>query len=290
MWSNDTLGISALAPYVVSRELFPGAVNIIYNAVGGVDLNDRDEPFRVEVLGKLKSAQYISVRDTTTLAVLNGHGIEARLVPDPAVMVAELFGQHIERAADEREVAAIKNAFPQGYIAFQFSGDFGDDATLKEMAAQLKLLTASNDDGVVLFRAGAAPWHDDLGCYLRLAAFIESPRLKIFSSLNIWDICALIAHSSAYCGSSLHGRIVATAFGIPRVNLHHPRPESRTGKQAAYADTWELSKIPSTIDISEIAAGVRQAMAADKEALRQHSNVLAAHYRKEFEHVVALLR
>ena len=80
------------------------------------------------------------------------------------------------------------------------------------------------------------------------------------------------------------------AYGIPRINLRHPRSESRTGKQAAYAATWELSSMPSTIDISEIAVGVTQAMAADRSVLRQHSNVLAAHYRDEFDHVVTLLR
>jgi len=289
-WTRNVLGISALAPYTVSRELFPGAVHIIFNAVGGVELNERDEPFRTEVLTKLKCAQYLSVRDSATLDILNGHGIQARLVPDPAVMVAELFGEHIERTAGEGEVAAIINAFPQGYIACQFSADFGDDATLEQVAGQLEQLATSSGYGVVLFRAGAAPWHDDLECYRRLAGFMRSAPLKIFGSLDIWEICALIAHSRAFCGSSLHGRIVAMAFGIPRVNVRHPRYGSHTGKQAAYAATWELPSIPATIDISGIAAGVRQVLAVDGERLLQHANLLARHYREEFEQVVTLLQ
>ena len=81
--------------------------------------------------------------------------------------------------------------------------------------------------GVAFFRAGAAPWHDDLACYRRVAARMRTAAVKIFTSLDIWDICALIAASRAYCGSSLHGRIVAMAYALPRLNLIHPSQVGR---------------------------------------------------------------
>lgn len=289
MWTRKVLGLSARAPYMASRQLFPGAEKIIYTAVGGVGLDACDVTFRAEVVSKLKEADYISVRDRQTRAHLREHGITPRLVPDPAVMVAELFGEPIRQAAQSGEVATIQAAFPKGYLAVQYSADYGDDKTLREMAAQLDAWGAASGQGVVLFRAGAAPWHDDLGCYRRLAGFMRSTRVHIFASLNLWEICAVIARSAAFCGSSLHGRIIAMAFGLPRLNLRHPDARCRTGKQESYAETWELPGLHTTVDVGGIAAGLARAMAHDRGLLQQHASTLAARYREEFTAVQILL-
>lgn len=287
-WVRGVLGNTGLAPYTVPRELLPGLVHLIYTAVGGVELMNCVEPFRAEVLAKLGSADYVSVRDQRTWAHLNQLGIQAHLVPDPAVLVAELFGEQIERSSQEGEVSAMQASFPCGYVAFQFSADFGDDATLAVIAAQLEQVAEESGFGIVLFRAGAAPWHDDLACYRRLAGE-KSTRVRVFSSLDVWEICALIAHSRAFCGSSLHGRIVAMAYGLPRVNLSHPQYESRTGKQAAYAATWELPGNPLTVGIAGIATGVQQALSADPDQLLIHSQALASKYLESFTTILALL-
>jgi len=185
-WACNVLGISALAPYTLPRRLFPCADRMIYNAVGGVELSELDLAMRTEVLANLKAANAVSVRDKHTLAQLEEAGITAQLIPDSAVMVAELFGTKIRRRAQDSEVAQILAAFPQGYIAVQFSADFGDDATLMEIAAQLEQISNLTGYDVALFRAGAAPWHDDLLCYQRVAARMQASSVKIFTSLNLW--------------------------------------------------------------------------------------------------------
>lgn len=86
--------------------------------------------------------------------------------------------------------------------------------------------------GIVFFRAGAAPWHDDVDVYRRAAACL--PGARVFQSLDIWDLCALIASSAAFAGSSLHGRIVADAFGVPVLEGIVPTGE----KVAAWRETW----------------------------------------------------
>jgi polysaccharide pyruvyl transferase WcaK-like protein len=185
-------------------------------------------------------------------------------------------------------VSAIQAVFPHGYVAVQFSADFGDDATLAVITVQLEKLAEESGFGIVLFRAGAAPWHDDLECYRRLAGE-RSTHVRVFSSLDVWEICALIAHSRAFCGSSLHGRIVAMAYGLPRVSLSHPHKESRTGKQAAYAATWELPGNPLTVEIDGIATGVKQALTTDPDQLLIHAQALAAKYLESFTTILALL-
>jgi len=281
-WAHGSLHSAALAPYAVARALFPRAARITYNAVGGVALDACDSALRQEVMGNLAMADAVSVRDRHTHAHLKVAGIRAALMPDPAVLVAELFGARIRDRGAGGEVGQMAAAFPQGYVAVQFSADFGDDATLAEIATQLDQVVAETGFGVAFFRAGAAPWHDDLDCYCRVAARMRTAAMKIFTSLDIWDICALIAGSRAYCGSSLHGRIVAMAYALPRLNLLHPAQLGRPTKQAAYAATWEMAGMPHTSGVNAIAHGMRTALAQDAERLRETARELAARYRAAF--------
>ncbi|MCK0506169.1 polysaccharide pyruvyl transferase family protein [Aromatoleum anaerobium] len=282
-WAQRRLGTRALAPYCLPKGLFSGAAHVIFNAVGGTELGQCDAALRAEVLANLHAAEEVGVRDRETLAQLAAAGVPARLVPDPAVMVAALFGERIARHARAGEIAQIRAAFPQGYLAVQFSADFGDDATLDAIAAGLERSARSSGHGVALFRAGAAPWHDDRACYARLVARLPATPVRILESLDIWDICALIAASQGYCGSSLHGRIVAMAFALPRLNLLHPAAPGRPGKQTAFAATWEPPEVRATVAVDELAGGIANALNANPERLRHTARELVEQYRSEFD-------
>lgn len=283
-WALARLGADACVPYVFSRQAFPGlnANQVFFNAVGGVDLDAHPFAFRAEVLRALQAADDISVRDRQTQALLKQAGIGARLVPDPVVMVADLFGNRVRRRAFGGEVKEALKAFPGGYAAVQFSADFEDDETLDTIARQLDSMAATSRLGVMLFRAGAAPWHDDLACCERIAARMRHAPVKIFGSLNVWDICALISQSRLYCGSSLHGRIVAMAFAVPRVNVRHPARAGQITKQTAYAATWERPEGAAIAEIDEIAAASDRALASSRFALAATARELADRYREAF--------
>lgn len=285
-WAHDILGRRDLAPYTAARPLFPGMASLVYTGVGGVDLGKCEVLLRAEVLAKLREADEVGVRDRLTQAQLAMAGISARLMPDPAVMVAELFGARIAQQALDGEIAQLRQAFPQGYLAVQFSTDFGDDATLTGISAQFDQIGHETGLGIVFFRAGAAPWHDDLAIYRRTAQRLSGTH-RILESLDIWDICALIAHSRAYCGSSLHGRIVAMAFALPRLNLLHPAQSHQATKQGAYATSWDMAEMPATVEIPGMAQGMRQAMAIPPKKLREIAQNLAACYRQEFSGILA---
>jgi len=234
-WARDFLGHDDRAPYCLgkSQSLQDGAR--IFLGVGGVDLDRHEPALREEVLAKLRQADWIGVRDSLTLVHMAAAGIEATPMPDPAVLAAELFGERIRARAEGGEVAAVRAAFPQGFLAVQFAAALGDDATLARIADGLARQAA--DRGIVFFRAGAAPWHDDLGTYRRAATRL--PGAQVFESLDVWDLCALIASSAGFAGSSLHGRIVAEAFGVPVVEGIVPAGE----KVASYRDTWATQDV-----------------------------------------------
>jgi hypothetical protein len=194
-------------------------------------------------------------------------------------MVDALFGPVIRSQATQPPVAGLRDAFPQGYLAVQLSAEFGDDATLDVAATQLKAVHASTGLGLVLFRAGAAPWHDDLAMLERLASRFDARALRLFRSLQLWDVCALLACAAAYAGSSLHGWIVAAAFGVPAVGLAKPLDD---GKLAAYVRTWAGGEDPPAWPLARCAQAVERALGTAPPARRQQAARWATTYRAAF--------
>jgi hypothetical protein len=259
------------------------------NAVGGVEWASLTVAQRGEVKAALQQADWISVRDHRTRDALRGDGIDASLCPDPAVMVAECFGEVILKHQQQGAVKEIREAYPQGYLACQFSADFGDDASLEALAQGLSRVSAGTGLGLVCFRAGAAPWHDDPALYEALQRRLPPGSMRCFPSLHLWDICALIAASRGVVGSSLHGRIVALAYGLPRVSLIPPQQGRRPDKRAAFAETWEPDAVPRSVTLGQIEPAVRQALAVPAGALLENAADLRERYRQSQAQWISLL-
>ena len=275
-WAQRILGTTRRAPYAPAKSMFAHPGRLIYNAVGGVELATCRAGLRAEVVAALRGADFVSVRDRITQAALAAEGIAAALVPDCGALVAELFGNRIRERGLQGEPAAVRAAFPHGYLAVQFSADCEDDAMLSTLARQLDAAAQATGCGIVFFRAGTAPWHDALEPYRRTAARMQS-RFHLFESADIWNICALIAGSRGYAGTSLHGCIVAGAFALPRVSF--VPPDIATGgkpcKQEAYVATWDMEELPGVVPLDDLAAGITQALSADPPQLAAHGARLA---------------
>jgi len=231
-----------------------------------------------EVRAALAQADWVSVRDHLTRDALRADGMAFPLCPDPAVMVAECFGGVILAHQQQGAVKDMLQAFPQGYLACQFSADFGDDASLDALAQGLSRAVAATGLGLVLFRAGAAPWHDDPALVEKLQRRLPSGTARRFPSLHLWDICALIAASRGVVSRSLHGRIVALAYGLPRVSLVSPQQGQRPDKLTAFAETWEPQAVPRSVAVSQVEPAVMQALAVPASVLRENAAGLRAHY------------
>jgi len=193
-------------------------------------------------------------------------------------MVAECFGEVIAARRAQGEGRAMREAFPRGYLACQFSADFGDDATLDVMARELSRVVAGTGLGLAFYRAGAAPWHDDASLYETLQRRLPTGTARVFRSLDVWEICALIAASRGAVGSSLHGRVVALAHGLPRVSLIPPQQGARPVKTAAFAETWEPDSMPRSVTVDGIEHAVTQALAVPTDGLRDNAAHLRACY------------
>jgi hypothetical protein len=277
-WAARELGTARAMPYVAGRDTLAPGGRLIFNAVGGVEWDLLSAAQHEEVKTALRSADWLSVRDHVTQAALRAEGIAASLCPDPAVMVEQCFGEVIRRHRQQGPVKDMRDAFPQGYLACQFSADFADDASLDALAQGLSKVVAATSLGVALFRAGAAPWHDDPALVEKLQRRLPPGMARLFPSLHLWDICALIAASRGVVSSSLHGRIVALAYGLPRVSLAPPQQDSRPDKRAAFAETWEPDAIPGSVAADRIEPALMQALAVPADVLRENAASLRARY------------
>lgn len=283
-WTRGVLGLDDHVPYLLPQGLAPRFAPVLALGVGGAGLERCPRRLRAEVLAKLRAMQAVAVRDGATQALLRAAGVSALLLPDPAALTARLFGRAIRRHAARGEVAALRARWRGGYLAVQIAAEFGDDATLAALAAGLDAVAQARGLGLALFRAGTAPWHDDAAVLQRLAARLRAPA-AVMGSVHLWDLCALLAGSAGYCGSSLHGRIVATAFGRPRLNLLPPQTEveADAAKHRAYVQSWELPGLPGCVAVADAAEALPAALAADAAALRAHGRTLAAAVQTGFD-------
>lgn len=278
-WVQRMVGSTGEAPYLVDRSTWPSLRHVLCTGVGGAQLDTATPTLRTEVLARLRATDALAVREARTQQQLHATGLQSALLPDPAVLVAELFGERIAQHGANGEVAQWRQTLARGYLVVQCSAEFGDDATLDALAAQLQQVAAAHDLGVVLLRAGAAPWHDDLVVLQRLATRLPPTTVRVAETLNVWDLCALIAHSRGWCGSSLHGRIVATAYALPRLTLRSPTARG-PGKHEAYCATWETLPGPTCVPVQAVADALQQTLRSDATARRELAQQLAARYRQ----------
>lgn len=236
-WATRILGSRRQIPYLVGCADLPPGWQVRFQAVGGVAFGGLTNVQRAEVLGALRSGAALSVRDRVTQSALAAAGVAAALVPDPAAATPALFGERIAQRAARGEVAALRRQMPR-WLALQLAAEWGDDATLDAVARAAAATARRLHAGIVLFRAGLAPWHDDGGVLdrlaMRIAAVGPDVQLARHESAAVFDICALLANAVACVGTSLHCWIVATSFEVPARCL----VRAAGTKPAAYIDTW----------------------------------------------------
>ncbi|MBS0544012.1 MAG: polysaccharide pyruvyl transferase family protein [Proteobacteria bacterium] len=236
-WAARCLGTARQLPYVFGPPDLPAAWASRFVAAGGVAVGDLPIAAADELRDALGTAEAVSVRDRTTQAALAGIGVRASLLQDPAAQTPTLCGDRIEARLADEGFACLRRRQPR-WLALQLAAAWGDDVTLALVAQAAIAEARARDAGIVLFCAGLAPWHDDPAVLERLLSQIRrlAPELAVerFTSAHLFDLCALLAGSCFYLGTSLHGWIVATSFGVPARCL----VDKADDKAAAYIETW----------------------------------------------------
>lgn len=213
-------------PYAVVKGEYKNIDRIFYNSIGGAWLNASSlSSKRIE---RLKSVDYISVRDSNALSVLTSLGVNAVLVPDSALLMSDVFS--IDSLKEKSSDEVLEFIGSKTYCVFQVNKIEGEKH-FNEICSELCLIHDKFGFDIALCAIGYAPGHDDVEILKHIHDVIDRPYIKLFVNQNIWEIMLLISNSKYYLGTSLHGVITSMSYKIPYLGLFRY-------KTGLYIKTW----------------------------------------------------
>ncbi|UBZ11058.1 polysaccharide pyruvyl transferase family protein [Leeuwenhoekiella palythoae] len=263
-------------PYVLDSTIFTNQVNIFYNSVGGASPN-------LEVINRLKKSTYVAVRETYSYDILRKHQVECRLVPDSAIIMSDVYNN--EKFFAENVVRKhLKNL--GNYVFLQVS-KYKHENAIDDIVAQIKHLSKVKSLSIVLCPIGTAGGHED-----------HIPLKEIYDKLNdnnvnnvhlvdlpsVMEIMWLIANSSLYIGTSLHGIITAMSFGVPYVGLNKSQV-----KLKGYVETWGLSGLDQIQDCNNFYDYANKCLQVPSDEIKMHSDKEKDLYYQHISQIIDLI-
>lgn len=233
--------VSPYIPSPLSYDLNAGAITVL-NSVGLDGISAVEPNRRAELIALLHGSDFVSVRDEPSSDLMAQLGVEHRLVPDAVHAVSRLRPRSREPEPNTVIVQA-SSAHLQKYGHREFATAIAKSPRLVE--AKLRFVLA-----------GTASGHDSVADYEQVIAHLTelAPRVDvdIASERRPYDLVDRIAGAGLVIATSLHVRIVACAYDVPRVSLARPKPTK-------YARTWD-PEMPYGVAFDELDAAVEKAL------------------------------
>lgn len=238
---KDVAYVPRLASYERNRK-----ATLIINSSGGFRARGR----AARIMASTETV-HVSTRDPVSHRALEEIDVASRaLAPDLVHMIPELL------PPPQRK---------QNRILFQASAQHLSQGSLEAVIAQLCDLGQDNNAEIILFAAGYAPHHDSFEKYQQIKAGIEARaphiRVEIPSVRHPLELVGIIASATLWLGSSLHGRIIAAAYDIPRVSFAKP-------KLNRYISHWD-PQMPYGVSLSQMRDQAAEALNAPKSTASQ---------------------
>lgn len=215
---------------------------LILNSVGLSGINNIEEDFLHSTITLLKRAT-ISVREAKSLDTLKKYGIQAEISPDIVHTLPNFHPKFISN---------------KDYFVFQINSELIEKNNystkfisniISEIAKKIKL-------DVKLFLAGTATFHDDVETYKDIETEFKkinkSQNITIAEERNPLKLVDYISGSKLWIGTSLHGRIVANSYNIPRISIENEKVNNYTSK-------WD-NQFPSNIKLEDVIDKINQVM------------------------------
>ncbi|RXF74461.1 polysaccharide pyruvyl transferase family protein [Hansschlegelia zhihuaiae] len=169
----------------------------------------------------IRTAGYLSVRDAESRAHLGDHHErDIQVVPDtvfgveamwPRAQLEPVFRAMLQRKSVER---------PSTLLAVHFRGMALQQAALAEIAARLDDMAGAH--GVVPLLVAVGPGVRDDETAREIALRMTRPHILLDDPRSLKEIVAALALSDLYVGQSLHGYVVAVAYGVPGILIGKP--------------------------------------------------------------------
>ena len=226
--SADEMLAPTRYPFTIAKQELPHLDVLLYNSVGCHQLDEREDLYaNVQNQAIMKTADYVSVRDSTTSSGMNRLHVQHYCYPDSAILMSQVFGSGY---LQERTSQDVKKVQEKPYLFFQiglvhlkhWAGDF---------AEILSRIAEEKNINICLCPIGTALGHDDPVALGRIAELMPANTYTMIENPSIWDIMNLIGQAEIYVGSSLHGAITAMSYNRPLIAFG-PR------KLQTYIETW----------------------------------------------------
>ncbi|HHQ6589414.1 TPA: polysaccharide pyruvyl transferase family protein [Serratia fonticola] len=221
-------------PYIPNKSSFTHNVKVIYNTVGGI-------PHKSQV-GIIGTADFISARDDRTYKALSSVS-KRKLVPDSVLMMSKLID--IDFLADKVR-NEVKDVLEGTVFVTVQACPYKVKFSAQELADELSSVVRDKNIKVVLLPIGYASGHDDV-VFLEKVKRQSQEDLILLDNLTVWEIMYVIAISSGFYGTSLHGVITAMSFGIPHYCIN-----SDIQKLVSFLETWSVAPFTKPITCAEI--------------------------------------
>ncbi|MGT8515016.1 polysaccharide pyruvyl transferase family protein [Klebsiella pneumoniae] len=259
-------------PYIPNKDSFSHPVNVIYNTVGG-------EP-KGKSFDDLRSAEFISVRDSRTFDALSGIQ-NVKLVPDSVLMLSKVvtISDMLKNVQHDIEGFVLEKEF----IVIQCC-PYKVTFTASELSSCIDNIVNEYDLDVVLLSIGYASGHDDV-IFLKDVHEKCKKKTHLFYDLNVWEIMYLIANSSSFYGTSLHGVITAMSYRVPHFCIN-----SKIEKLTSFLKTWSVSPYNQAIDYSDIKRSLELITDESKVLIDEKVNLAQSIIEDSFKDIYNIIK
>lgn len=277
--SKKKLGVNYNFPWVLDKTHFNNSY-IAYNAVGGSTLNKLSYLEYGSIKRSLNKADYISVRDRKTF----DNVVEAnpKLYPDSASIMSEFFPIEVLEEKITAEVKMKAESFENGFICIQ-----SNLASIKGkeeiLAREVEKICKENNLGLVLLPIGIAANHDDNMAFDRLKKHLTMEYYHK-PDLNLFEIMYLIAKSSFFAGTSLHGNITSMSYGVRHIGLNLD-----ITKLDKYLNTWDIDNQNHCIAFESLYNQFNKIKKIKDKALQEKREEIINKTRENLENIFKVL-
>lgn len=231
-----------ILPFCVYKNDFTNIEKVFYNSVGCSYNQGLNSKKKIDIQKKIMNVDYFSVRDNQSKINNLKLNIDSYLTPDSAILMSKHFP--IDQLKNMTSSCVLNYVEEHTkYIFFQVNKDLGQKY-LDIIIKQLEELSNKTSLRICLCPIGLAQGHLDQIALLKISNKILAQH-QLFKNVTIWDIMYLIAKSSLYVGTSLHGTITAMSYKIPYIGLYVPKLNN-------YLQTWAVEELNHTVNFNEI--------------------------------------
>lgn len=241
----------------VDQAYFPNLSNytlnkdtpLFINSVGLSKINFNKKTVKVTKI--IKNANIISVRDEDSQRHCINHGIKSIMAPDIIHTIPFWHGTQKQQTSNKKE---------SPYILLQINTHNFNKHGVDAIKDQIIKIIERTGIRIYLFSAGTAFGHDSMAMYAKIVELLPEkykPKIKIIFERDPFKLVEYIQKAEIWIGSSLHGRIIACSYNIPRIGLVND-------KLSSYSSIWD-NVYPFNIKINELSEQIVKALDITKD-------------------------